>query len=255
MVYSEDQMREMSAAFDDCVGKLQDLMIAYAARKYLTDRGREFGVHGFGRRIKSIEYGLRDVFEIVPPEEGRPNFRALNRANAIVQSVTINVFGAIENLAHTWVHERDIRDTKGRLLTGRNVGLGENHSDIYSTIPDEIKDCLSGMKEWQAYLRDYRHALAHRIPPYLVPKTLTDDDAKRWDELEGEKLYALKNYDFDRQEKISREQEFLGTYDPLMTHSYSENSLPVRFHPQLICDALTIHLLGEQFLRHLPSVP
>ena len=253
IVYSSEQLEQMYDSFHDCVEKLIKLMLAYVMRGYITERGREFGVHGLARRIKTIEYGLRDVFEIIPPESKQPSMRELSRANSITHSILVNVFGSLDNIAHLWVHENHVRDADGNLLVKTEVGLAKHHKKVLSSLPSELRSYVETLEDWHRYLSDYRHALAHRIPPYLVPRTLTDADRELWRSMEKDKLEAIEGYDFERHDAISQEQDLLGTYNPLMMHSFIEGARPVRFHGQIICDALTVHELGERFLEHLPT--
>ncbi|WP_147367186.1 hypothetical protein [Aurantiacibacter xanthus] len=255
MAYDVQQIQEMEDSLEDCIEKLQSLLIAYASRNYRTERGRELAVHGFSRRIKTVEYGIRTVFDILPLHEENPSIQSLNTANCIIQSIMINVFGALENLSQIWVHESDVRGKKGNLLSGRQIGLSPNHSQFRSSLPDDLNEYVSNLAEWYDYLSQYRHALAHRIPPYLVPRTFSDIDAKEYRKVDAEMLAALKNYDFDQHLQLSRHQDSIGSYSALMMHSYSEGAVPIFFHPQLICDALTIHQAGERFLLYLPNCP
>ena len=253
MVYSSDQITEMSESYFECIDQLQVLMLKYVERKYATERGREFAVHGFARRIKTIEHGLRDVFELIPPENAKPEARTLNRANAIIHSVVINVFGSLENLAYLWVHENKILDSKtGSVLSGPKVGLGKRQRALRRSFPSEVRDYIVAMQPWYDYLADYRHALAHRIPPYLVPMTLNKTETEIWKNIDKSKTEKIANHEWDEYERLCREQDEIGTYSPLMMHSYIENAQPIFFHPQIICDALTINEIGLLFLKYLP---
>jgi hypothetical protein len=253
MAFTDSQISEMKGSHSDCVSKLSWLLLSYVNSSYRSDKGREYGVHGFGRRLKSIQWCLGDVFDTIPLEEENPSPSALNRANSLIHSFTINVFGALDNLAHIWVNENDVRDENGRLLSGRKVGFSKEHREFWKSLPIGLKSCVSSSAEWYLYLSNFRHALAHRIPPYLVPRIFSNDDANKWKELDTAKLHALREYDFDRHEEISDEQDRIGKYDPLMTHSFEEGARPVLYHPQLICDALTIHEIGQKFLECLPA--
>jgi len=252
MAFTESQTLEIESSHADCVNKLSWLLLSYVNRSYRSDKGREYGVHGFGRRLKTIKWCLIDVFETVPPEEDNPSSYALDRANSLIHSFTINVFGALDNLAHIWVNENDIRDANGRLLSGRQVGFSKDHREFWKSLPIELRAWVSDSTEWYRYLSDYRHALAHRIPPYLVPRLLSNEDAVKWKELDLEKLKTLGECDLERHEAIRNEQDLIGKYNPVMTHSFEEGAKPVLYHPQLICDALTIHEIGQKFLECLP---
>jgi len=97
-------------------------------------------------------------------------------------------------------------------------------------------------------LEDYRHALAHRVPLYIPPKQLNNEDADEWNRLENELSEAIRRRDFKGWDKIFAKQAALGTFEPIMMHSYGEGARPVFFHSQMVCDLATVVEIGEKML-------
>jgi hypothetical protein len=50
---------------------------------------------------------------------------------------------------------------------------------------------------------------------------------------------------------LLEEQLKLGTFIPLVQHSFAEGAKPVMFHPQMLADFMTIHDLARRILAEL----
>jgi len=85
--------------------------------------------------------------------------------------------------------------------------------------------------------------LAHRIPPYVPPATLNDEQCLNFKKLDQEIERSLKEGKFERASELQDEQEKLGKSNPLFVHSFSEKAKLVYLHPQLIADFSTVEEL------------
>jgi hypothetical protein len=129
------------------------------------------------------------------------------------------------------------------------------------------------------YLTDFRHALGHRIPLYIPPSILTPSDTDKYHELEKQKSEVFKNIsslthqinaeflpitefndllsiqqkEIEKVDELLVEQRKLGKFEPVMAHSFSENSVPVKFHAQLLADWNTLIKFSSLFLDELNS--
>jgi hypothetical protein len=68
------------------------------------------------------------------------------------------------------------------------------------------------------------------------------------EELKSAALNALQSVQY---EHLDEEQSKLFVFQPLIGHSLTEMPAPFAFHPQLICDFLTVEELGEKMLAEL----
>jgi hypothetical protein len=48
----------------------------------------------------------------------------------------------------------------------------------------DFRAYLDTLEAWFAYLADYRHALAHRIPVYILPGNVCPKDVDAYNDLE-----------------------------------------------------------------------
>lgn len=208
--------------------------------------------HGFLRRLSFIEHCAEKVFELVPPDCVDPTQDALRDTSAFLHSFIINTFGAIDNLAWLWVREAQIVDGRGRDLNRSRVGLTPGHEYLRGTLSDVTRDYLATTDGWFAYLEEYRHALAHRIPLYIPPKQLTELETQEFRRLDSE--VGGPGWDWARWPEILAAQRRLGVFQPLMMHSFGEGAQPIRFHAQIGCDFATVIEIGEHVLRDIRAL-
>jgi hypothetical protein len=119
---------------------------------------------------------------------------------------------------------------------------------VKRTLPSDFQEYLEGLKPWIRGMGGFRHALAHRIPLYVVPYTISPSDEQKYQEIENEMIVALENGDVTRYNQLVREQLGLARFTPAMTHSHDEKSGLVNFHYQVIADWNTIIELSDKFL-------
>lgn len=155
--------------------KCQRLADRYPTRDYKDKRAREYAVHGFLRRLKTLARCIDNVFGILPP--GRielPSTEELFDAMINIQAFVFNVFGSFDNLAWIWVREKPVRKKNGSPISKGKVGLGKDKKFVRDTFSPEFREYLNGLDDWFDHVENFRHALAHKIPlyipPYMIPK-------------------------------------------------------------------------------------
>ncbi len=165
-----------------------------------------------------------------------------------LHAFVINVFGVFENFAWAFVHRHNLLPAIGRPV---NVSMFKDATRQH--LPIAVEDYLSSdrITRWHAeYLKNYRDALAHQIPLYIPPKTMTKDEGERFNALEAEKWGLAGRADWDRINAISAEQDAIGSPCFTFLHSLEEGaaSRPLRLHPQVISDSNTVIDFGRRFL-------
>jgi len=159
----------------------------------------------------------------------------------------INVYGIIDNIGLAVAYENALLGgDSDRKLNVRKVSLFRK--SFQSHLNPQLRSYLSGQTlidwYWQ-YAKNYRDALAHRIPPYNPPAALNHDEARRFKDLVSE---MKGKTDPSRIEVLQQEQAKLGTSNPLFVHSFSENTKLVYLHPQLIADFRTVEEILKKTL-------
>jgi hypothetical protein len=253
MPYSTDQLAQLDDAYRQWADRRDELTTAILTRGFATERAKEFAQHGLSRRLNMLQHCLDRVFAIVPPDDRQPGQLALMDATAFIQTFVVNIYGAIDNLAHIWCIECDVRDHQGRPLAPMRIGLTPKSDAVRNSLPHDLQTYLVGHDEWFAYLEGYRHALAHRIPLYIPPRQLGPAAQEEFAALEAARSAAVVDRDWQRFGELGVAQEHVGVFEPYMMHSFVEQAHPMRFHGQLISDLATVVEIGERLLRALDA--
>jgi hypothetical protein len=172
-----------------------------------------------------------------------------------VQAFIFNIFGCLDNLAWVWVLERNVKKSDGARLPSEWVGLRTTNKAVRDSLGEEFRQFLESMSNWFAYLEDYRHALAHRIPLYVPPFSIASNNAERYSELE-QVIYELgrqRNIAEARAQQHERDQ--LRFFQPLIMHSWTGETRPIQFHTQMLTDFKTIEGIGARLLDELAKPP
>lgn len=250
MYFSEQAINRLAADYARIEPRYQELRFAYVRHPWHTDRGREFAVNGFARRLQSLHRSLANVFELLPPERDEiPDNDTRHNAELQVHASMFHVFGAADNLAWIWVSERNITHNNGAPLPNRAIGIRKTH--VVRSFSDRFRAHLQERERWFQYLEDYRHALAHRIPLYIPPYVVSQADEARYRALEIETTRASAAGDTERHRQLTAEQNQLKHWWPVMQHSFIEEANPVVLHYRLIDDFKNIDELGRMMLDEL----
>lgn len=252
MFFSQEEIEQLSAEYQTIESRYNHLLLAYVRRRYIVESAREHALHGFSRRLKTIKRCIDNVFCQLPPNLDRlPTADELSDTNIYLQTFIFNVFGAVDNLAWIWVHERDTRTRDGARLTRGQVGLRRKNQIVRRSFSPEFQATLDSFDDWFDFNEEYRHAVAHRVPLYVPPYMITKENEAAYQELESRKGEALNQGDIDEYDRLSAVQDDLGVFRPIMTHSIAEGARPVVFHAQMLADFNTVDELACGVLGEL----
>lgn len=252
MYFSEAALANLADGYAALDEKLNKLVEGYVLLNLQKPRAREFASQGFPRRVKTMARCIKNVFALIPPERQElPSIDELSDATINIQSFIFNTFGAIDNLAWTWVSEKGQNRNDGTSIPDTHVGLGPKNISVRQLLPAALQAYLATLDEWMEYLASLRHALAHRIPLYIPPYVIEDADAAAYDELAKKMSAAIKALDFAAYDTLSAEQLKLGRFQSWISQSFAEGAKPVVFHPQLLADFNTVDEVGHKVLAEL----
>ncbi|MEQ1936576.1 MAG: hypothetical protein ABL962_22215, partial [Fimbriimonadaceae bacterium] len=251
--YSTPAITSLQGEYTATQKELTALMLnAVAAGHAVSDaRAKEYMHHGVGRRLKVLRRCMENVFTLFPLTQKKPIASdSLDEVQISLHAFVLNLYGLFENLAWAFVHRHNLESTIG---DRKRIGLFLESTQKY--LPEELRAYLSSptMTSWHKdYLKNYRDALAHRIPLYIPPSRMTTAESERFTALEEEKLQCIRLQKWDRLDVVYEEQGAIGTACPMFLHSYSDDfsSRPVYLHPQMLCDIKTVLEFGPLFLKH-----
>ncbi len=250
MYFSKKNLQHIEKEYQTIYDKYMKLLEAYIYRSYRNARAQEHAHHGFSRRLKTLVRCIDKVFEILPPDrEDLPTQEKLSDANINLQAFIFNVFGCVENLAWIWVCEKNLTKDDGSPLPNEWVSLRKKK--VRKSFSPEFLEYLDKLDEWFDHLENFRHAVAHRIPLYVPPCVITDDKEAAYQDLAKRKTDALTRGALEDYDRLSAEQDALGVFMPVMTHSFEEGARQVVFHPQMLADFNTINELGWKMRKEL----
>ncbi|MGE6743386.1 hypothetical protein ACQKGC_24235 [Allorhizobium pseudoryzae] len=256
MPYSAEQIADFTESLKEWTAREGCLSENLVIRSYKNERSRTLAAQGAARRLSTLIRCIEQVYSLLPPDALSPKRINIDDAAIWLQAFMINTYGVIDNFARVWVWEADIQH-KGRPLAPMKIGLTPDNTIVRASLSAEMQSYLTTTNGWFGYLENYRHALAHRVPLYIPPRSMDDNAAKKWKQLEAESVEALKVRDWDRYKQLRGQQSQLGTYQPWMMHSFGpheNDGNPVLFHPQMICDLATVVEIGENLLRELDAL-
>lgn len=252
MYFSAEALDDLYRGVEELHEQFADLRERYMRRQFQSDGAREHADHGFGRRLSTLVRCVDRVFEILPPDRASiPTRDEAVDATINIQSFVMNAFGCCENLAWIWVLERGVVQPNGAALPAGRVGLGASYQTVRASFSPIFRVYLDGLEVWFAQLKDFRDALAHRIPLYIPPHTVAPEDGAQYRALAQAAQAALLRGDLNAEVRLKAEQMALARFQPIMTHSLTAAAGIVVFHPQLLADFATINELASEFLQEL----
>lgn len=243
MAYSKDFAATLVREHDTVHSELQDLLLTAvrASQSLTSDRAKEQMLHGAGRRLKVLRRCLENVFRLFPPTRTTPlDSEDLDEVQISLHAFVINLYGLFENLAWCFVLRHGL---EGEIGDRQRIGMFLKSTQQYLPVPLRTYLRSETMLKWQSqYLKNYRDALAHRIPLYIPPATYTPEQSQRYKSLDQEEWESIRLRQWDRLEEIRREKATLGAACPMFIHSYSDEGggRPLYLHPQMICDIKTV---------------
>ncbi|HGM4787157.1 TPA: hypothetical protein ACKPXT_000862 [Stenotrophomonas maltophilia] len=136
------------------------------------------------------------VFTLIPPARTKVSRDVIKRATINLQAFLIHTVGVMDNMAWAYLHWHGLQSQ-----------INRNHVDLFKAwtqevLPQLLVDHLTTaeMVAWRdTYLKPYRDALAHRIPPPppYIPETHTQHEASALQKIEDRKLAAMATADWD----------------------------------------------------------
>lgn len=135
-----------------------------------------------------------------------------------LHAFVININGLQDNLAWVYLFEKELSEKVDNGAQG--VGLFKRQTQAH--LPADLRDYLSKetIKNWhKQYAKDYRDALAHRIPLYVPPFQVTDADMQKYQDIERQIHEKIEAKDFDEVFDIYGKQEAIGKPSLVYAHS------------------------------------
>ncbi len=255
MKYSADKVVEIRRAYAEVQTDLQDLvgdLPANLAPILKVEKAKEYLTQGVCRRLGIIKRSMENIFSLHPVDRTEllsPDEQSDLEIN--LHAFLIHTHGIPDNLAWVYVHENKLG------LKADHVGLFRKETK--KELPDKVREYVNSeaISGWhKTYAKNFRDALAHRVPPYIPPFVINPRNADRYNELQLQINTATARGEFGQVLELYEEQESIGQIALAYAHSLNEAS-PMILHPQVIADARTVieivHTIRPYLLPKEPS--
>lgn len=248
--FSDAQIADLHKGREDANRTFAELRERYLLRGYKNPHAEEHALHGFSRRLGTLIRAVNLVFDYLPPElDAIPERDAVVDATIAIQAFVLNTFGCLDNLAWIFVHEKGVTKADGNALDPQGVSLGSKA--VRAKFSKVFNAYIDSRDDWFKAIKDFRDALAHRIPLYIPPFIVRPDVVDEYNRLERASGDAMRAHKFEEYHRLQEEQKKLGRFRPAMTHSRTENAHSIVFHPQLLADFNTVDEFGREMLNEL----
>jgi len=194
-------------------------------------RAREYLNHGVARRLSYLHYCASCVDSVLPKDrESRFSASEQKYLTMNLHVHWINLAGILDNLAwftlfRATEREVEVKRRKSIYLSSRKVR--EHLSSAARAVLDE-----EVTTRWIAGMRNFRDALAHRIPPYVPPSLVLTEDVDAFRQVSEQIDQAILDGRFDDVSRLEAEQDQLTQMAPFVLHSYGDpdaaSPVPVR---------------------------
>ena len=181
MSYSEEDLCRLYQKYLKINKKENDLISSFVLKEFNNPKAQEYARHGFCRRIQLMMRCIEQVFESLPPGNIKvPDSDTVLDATIYLQAFMFNTFGCVDNLAHIWVLEKEVKNKDGSALRPSRIGFGPDNEVVLKSLPHTFANYLEEIRPWFQYLQNFRHALAHRISLYIPPSFITNDKLEEY---------------------------------------------------------------------------
>ena len=249
MSYSEESLQGLEDQILGLQGSCNDLNSSYLEREFTNEKAKEFVRCGLCRRLSLMTRCVEMVFEVLPPNSQEvPDGNLNHEVTIYLQAFVFNAYGCLENLAHIWVLEKNVKQENGHPLPRTWVGLGSKNDVVLKSLPKSFADHLSEIRVWYENLESFRHALAHRIPLYIPPGYLADEKVAEYADIQTRINEAVRGRDFEAADRLEDAQRALLSFHPIVAHLIGENLNILYFHAQMLNDFHTVREIASRLL-------
>jgi hypothetical protein len=254
MVYDRQSLNDINQKHNQ-VGQIRDrlsLQLGSMLPTLKNHQAKEYLAQGVGRRLEILARCIENIFRIFPIDrsEHLPREERLD-LGINLHAFIVNVTGLFDNLGWVFVHENNLYGKhKDGKLEKKDVGLFEDKTQSHLSETYRAYLTSDSITNWYSkYSKNYRDALAHRIPLYVPPSVLSGSERAQYLEVEA-KIQALDlaaDENWAIYDQLLNKQEQIGKASPFFTHSFEEGSRPVLLHAQIINDFLTVEEIVSKF--------
>lgn len=251
MAYDRENTRLILEKYDEVDHMHGELMskLLSVGLKLTNEKASEYLMQGVSRRLNILARCLHNIFRIFPIEKTDLLPKDdLTDLNINLHAFFVNISGLFDNLAWVFVHENNLfGSSKEGKINKNGVGLFKKKTQKHFNAKFNEYLKSGSMRSWHTeYSKNYRDALAHRIPLYVPPAALNDKETEEYVSLHSQLDYSSLEF-IKRNNEILEKISNMGRACFLFTHSYEEACKHFYLHAQVIADFTTIEETIDKF--------
>ena len=234
---------------------LQELMLhAIETSKSLTNAdAQNYMRYGAGRRLGMMAHAYREIYAIAPPAQENP----LSHDDEQSISRDINILylhtrGVLDNFAWSFLHEtnapkaeRIVAEDKGRMKVDLFHPQFKQLCPAIATIEADINT----HRDWNADVKARRDPVAHRIPLYVPPAVIAEEEEATYSALSQQHLDLAVAHDFEGSQAAVAKLDTLGKFRPVFMHDPAEGTIPI--YPTVPTDMAHIIRISHTVFRQI----
>jgi len=258
MSYDKENVKKIKEKYNEIDHISKQLMqrLLSLRLKLTNEKAFEYLMQGVGRRLNILTKCLHNIFRIFPVEKtDLLPLEDLTDLDINLHAFIVNISGILENIGWVFVYENDLLgNPKEGKINKHGVGLFNKKTQIY--LNSKLNKYLNSgrMQAWYTeYSKNYRDALAHRIPLYVPPSALNKEEQEQFMILERQLWDFSSSEAILQHDEILKKQSRLGRACPLFVHSLDEGSKPLFLHAQVIADFITIEEIINKFCDYFKT--
>ncbi len=254
MFYDQDSLKRCKEEYEDILQKHHQLKLRLMKfqSKLRSSDSQVYLTQGVIRRLDTLVRCIKNIFRISSVERTEKlSPDELKDLTINLHAFFVNISGIFDNLGWVFVFEHNLlgRRKDGK-LERKDIGIFNKKTQLH--LPENLLKYLESrdLKSWyENYSKNFRDALAHRIPLYVPPAMLNENEGEEYQKLQDQ----LQTLDLSSPENLNRYEEILGQQMQLgqvslfFAHLKNEGGDPVFFHAQVIVDYKTVEELVIKF--------
>jgi len=263
MLFSEEESEKLKYRHYELTFECLNICTDFIRHQYKCEKSLEYVTQGISRRVKIIEACIDNIYEIAPlNQKEKLSKNNVTNLNINLHAFFINIYGVLDNLSCIYLFEKDVKDID-------NINIGLRKKQTTKHFSENIKTALENKKDWLEYIENFRHALAHRIAPYVPPYRISEEDKQKYDTLLKQRdeilaePYQIKNKKNSlSQQKIDKDNRIDKINDKIneiigfcyfVTHSFTENPKYkyICFQSQVLDDWYNLIYIIKVFMSEL----
>ena len=220
------------------------------AQQLTNENAIHYMRYGVGRRLLMIFFAFREIFLTATPERIHPLSRdETEKLSREINVIYMHIRGVLDNFAWCFLYEKEPNVIHS--LPRTSVDL---FSRKFKELPafSEIEHEILSHDSWNKEVKERRDPVAHRIPLYIPPSNVIEEEGETYGKLYREGVGHFNNLCFeDAQDKFDQLRN-IGIFYPHFQHHPDQGTIPI--YPTIPNDIMHLIQIGNTIKRSLLKI-